>query len=233
MNNVQRFREVLNLLDNGSIISFPSTNDNLRYGMDESGAIGCCIYDKDKGWTDELLMTDFTYSSWLETVTRSYKELYDNMFDIDFFSFKNTPAICITTNGETDKYGKAVMGKGNALQFKKLFPGIEIKLGKYLKQYGNRAFYLGTYQIKDSNSDIYLEVKIISFPTKHKWKDNSDITLINKSCEQIIEICNKFNIETCFIPVPGCGNGGLNYSVTVKPVLELMLDDRFYICFNQ
>lgn len=48
MNKAQRLREVLNLFDNGSIIKFPSTDENNRYGMDDNGRLGCLIYDAEK-----------------------------------------------------------------------------------------------------------------------------------------------------------------------------------------
>jgi hypothetical protein len=234
MNNSQRFRQVLNLLDNGYSISFPTIkNDNNKYVMDEDGEIGICTYDENGKETDEMLVTDFGYGNWLDTISHGYKELYGDMFSVVDFTFTTPPALCITTNGDIDKNGNAVMGKGNALEFKKLFPGIETKLGAYLKQYGNRVFNLGSYRLQSVTDGDYVDIKILTFPTKHHWKENSDITLITKSCEQIIEVCNKFKIETCFLPVPGCGNGGLNYKTTVKPILELMLDDRFYICFNK
>ena len=233
INKVQRFREVLNLFDNGSTISFPSMDESHRYGMDDNGKLGCLLYNAEKGFTDQLLETDFNYNNWLETVSHSYKELYDNMFEVIDFSFSAPPALVITTNGDIDKNGNAVMGKGNALEFKKLFPGIEKKFADYLNKYGNRAFNLGDYRLQSAIDGDYVDIKILTCPTKHSWKNNSDLTLITKSCEQLVEMCNKFKIDTCFLPVPGCGNGGLNYKNTVKPVLDLILDERFYVCFNK
>lgn len=230
MNKVQRFREVLNLLDNGSIIGLPYETGT-RCAMSEVGEIGYCTVNEKGEFTEEILSVDYSYNNWLNTVSKGYRELYDNMFDVVDLASTPEVALCITTNGEIDKKGNAVMGKGNALEFKKLFPGIETKLAGYLKQYGNRAFYLGDYWLKMPNGSS-AKIKILTCPTKHTWKENSDLTLITKSCEQLVEICNKFNIETCFLPIPGCGCGGLNYQTTVKPVLELTLDERFYVCFN-
>lgn len=139
-----------------------------------------------------------------------------------FYLPKTTEAVCITTNGIVDKNGNAVMGKGIALQAKNLFH-CEAKLGQYLKTYGNRCFNLGRYK---RDNEIFT---LISFPTKHHWKEKSDITLICKSAIELIAICDKFNITKCYLPLIGCGAGGLNWEVDVEPRLFNMLDDRFII----
>ena len=141
-----------------------------------------------------------------------------------FYLPKTTEAVCITTNGITDKNGNAVMGKGIALQAKNLFH-CETKLGKYLKAYGNRCFNLGRYKRKQDNEIFTL----ISFPTKHHWKEMSDIALIRKSAKELTAICDKFNITKCYLPPVGCGAGGLNWEVDVEPWLSKALDDRFII----
>lgn len=229
MDSVNRLREVLNLFNNGHILEFSNNKDH-RYGMDEDGHIGCIIHDG-KDYTSQLLETDFSYNSWLDMSSKGYKELYDlDMFDVMDINLEGKIALAVTTNGQVNAKGEAIMGKGIALQFKNRFPQLPQILGGYLKQYGNRAFNLGPYKIKTDNGSKM--ITIISFPTKHSWKDNSDLTLISKSAEQVVEMCNKFKIDTCFLTPPGCGNGSLNYENTVKPVLELTLDERFYVCVN-
>jgi hypothetical protein len=139
-----------------------------------------------------------------------------------FYLPKTTEAVCITTNGIVDKNGNAVMGKGIALQAKNLFH-CEAKLGQYLKTYGNRCFNLGMCK---RDNDVFT---LFSFPTKHHWKEMSDITLIYKSAEEIMQMCDKFGITKCYLPPVGCGAGGLNWEVTVEPWLSNILDDRFII----
>lgn len=131
-------------------------------------------------------------------------------------------AVCITTNGIVKKDGNAVMGKGIALEANKRF-NISARLGEYLKQYGNRAFNMGTYQNGAAT------IRLFTFPTKHDWKDISDINLICKSAEEVIAMCDKFGIQRCFMPAPGCGNGGLSWEVLVKNWMTFMLDDRFHV----
>ena len=139
-----------------------------------------------------------------------------------FYLPKTTEAVCITTNGIVDKNGNAVMGKGIALQAKNLFH-CETLLGKYLKQYGNRCFNLGQYK---RDKEIFT---LFSFPTKHNWKDNSDINLICKSAEELVEMCKKFNITKCYLPLVGCGAGNLSWPVVEPWLSNILYDDIFVV----
>lgn len=142
----------------------------------------------------------------------------------DIFTLpQNNEAMCVTTNGIVKTNGHAVMGAGIALQANKKL-NLSAKLGSYLKQYGNRAFNLGKYQRQDGA--IFT---VFSFPTKHNFKDDSDINLICKSANELVEMCNKFGITKCYLTRPGCGCGKLNWEHTVKPWLEQILDDRFVV----
>ena len=142
----------------------------------------------------------------------------------DIFTLpQNNEAMCVTTNGIVKTNGHAVMGAGIALQANQKL-NLSAKLGSYLKQYGNRAFNLGKYQ--RPNGAIFT---VFSFPTKHNFKDDSDINLICKSANELVEMCNKFGITKCYLTRPGCGCGKLNWEHTVKPWLEQILDDRFVI----
>jgi hypothetical protein len=98
-------------------------------------------------------------------------------------------------------------------------------LGSYLKQYGNRCFNLGKYK---RDNEIFT---LFSFPTKYHWKEDSDVTLICKSAEQLVEMCNKFNITKCYLPPVGCGAGNLKWN-NVEPWLSVILDDRFIVVFR-
>lgn len=72
-------------------------------------------------------------------------------------------------------------------------------------------------------------VRVLTCPTKHDWRDRSDLTLIRRSCEQLVAICDKFGVRTCYLPRPGCANGGLDWETQVRPVVEPILDDRFVV----
>lgn len=146
--------------------------------------------------------------------------------------FAVTEAMCVTTNGIVKANGHAVMGAGIAKQADDCFHLSE-KLGIYLKQYGNRAFNLGVYQRVYVSEPAPVNFHVFSLPTKHHWKEDSDITLICKSCEQLVEMCNKFGITKCYLTPPGCGCGNLNYENLVKPWISQILDDRFIVVDNR
>jgi hypothetical protein len=145
-----------------------------------------------------------------------------------FEKCRDGDVVCVTTNGMVNKNGKLVMGAGNAKYFRDTFKGIDIILGKYVKIFGNRVFKFQKVKIKDSEN-----MTIFSFPTKHNWKDKSDLDLIETSCIQLKESVEKFNIlGNIYIPAPGCSLGGLNWETEVKPIIERILkEDKYIICF--
>lgn len=118
--------------------------------------------------------------------------------------------VCITTNGMLKQDGTAVMGAGIAKEAADRFPDLPRRLGENISKYGNRLF-------------IYRDIRIITFPTKHDWKDKSDLELIRKSCRELMEVAHKFGIERISLPKPGCSNGGLSWD-DVRPAIEPILD---------
>jgi hypothetical protein len=129
--------------------------------------------------------------------------------------FRDGDAICVTTNGEVMKNGKAVMGAGNAKFVRDTFPGIDLKLANYLGRFGNRVFDLGRFEYQGR------QLNIVSFPTKHEWKNNSVVELISKSANELSELLKKRQFGTVYLPVPGCSNGKLKWS-EVSPALSIL-----------
>lgn len=134
-------------------------------------------------------------------------------------------AVCITTNGIVKQNGHAVMGAGIAKEANQRF-SCSKKLGELLTKYGNHVYDLG--EMQGMGGTFHL----ISFPTKHHWKDKSDITLIRQSATELSALCDKLNIQTCYLTPPGCGCGRLNWDYDVEPVLKSLLDDCFTIVFR-
>jgi hypothetical protein len=125
-------------------------------------------------------------------------------------------AVCITTNGEIKKNGRAVMGAGVARSFRDRIKNIDLLLADSLKHYGNtcRIFHkIG-------------KVNIIAFPTKNLWRDHSDINLIRKSAKELKQVIIEHKLNTILLPKTGCSNGGLIWN-NVKDVLEEELYDEF------
>ncbi len=127
--------------------------------------------------------------------------------------------IVIPTNGEVRANGKAVMGKGLALQASKRIPWLAERLGIRLKTMGNQLY-------------VYSTVKIIAFPTKHNWRDPSDIDLIRKSAESMFRFFEHHadleNEPWAVIPKVGCGLGQLDWA-DVEPVLDQYLPDNVWV----
>lgn len=143
-------------------------------------------------------------------------------------------AVCVTTNGIVRKDGKAVMGAGIAKYARDMFRGVDKRLGRNIKDYGNRAFSLGWQPgitaPQDSAWQQAARFMLLTFPTKHDWKENSDVNLIRQSCRQVMELADEYSLDTVYLPCPGCSNGHLDYARDVRPVLTEELDDRFMVC---
>lgn len=131
--------------------------------------------------------------------------------------------IVITTNGEVKDTGEAVMGKGIALQAKQRFPDLAKELGARIK--GCPMPY-GEYSVGNTLK-VFHKYRIITFPTKNKWREKSDLNLIEESCRQLKEASHGVQ-HNHYMVRPGCGNGKLDWR-DVKPILEKYLDDRFIV----
>lgn len=127
--------------------------------------------------------------------------------------------ICVTTNGILNYKSELIMGKGIALEAKLRYPNLAMVLGRHIIKNGNVPCLV-------SNEDGRI---IISFPTKHHWRDKSDIELIKESARRLVMIADFQHLEEVYLPHVGCSNGGLNWNY-VKSNIENILDDRFIAC---
>lgn len=142
------------------------------------------------------------------------KELHGNLWDMQ------GDWLCITTNGMIRKDGTAVMGRGIALQAKERVTDIEKSLAKSLTAKGNVVSVIGRYQNK----------WIVAFPTKHHWRDDSTIELIQTSARQLKEHFDKQPIKPLvLLPRPGCANGKLNWDDVKRAIEPILTDDHFII----
>jgi hypothetical protein len=123
--------------------------------------------------------------------------------------------IVVTTNGVLNHQGRAVMGRGVAKQAADRFPNLPWRLGDWIRYHGNYAHY-------------FESLSLITMPVKHYWHQKADLNLIARSAEYLMQIANVFRLQEVYMPRPGCGNGNLQWR-HVKPVIELILDDRFTV----
>lgn len=133
--------------------------------------------------------------------------------------------ICIPTNGIVKKNGLATMGAGLAKQAAIKYPELPRKLGKELKHY-NKVYAFPQY-VTTGNLSVR-DVIIFTVPTKHHWKDNSDIELIEKSLEQLTFYVKAACLKRVLITKLGCGLGKLDWN-QVHPLMSKYLDDRFVL----
>jgi hypothetical protein len=157
----------------------------------------------------------------------------------DLFDSEKADAICITTNGFVNSQGSCTMGAGNALQAKQRWPGIQMRLGALILKKENLVHLLTVGEAGELRIPLFgfaglqhhrVPYHIVSFPTKHHWKDNSDLKLIEQSARQLVELAATMNWHTGIVlPRPGCGLGKLSWKGEVRPLLEPILDDRFYV----
>ena len=141
---------------------------------------------------------------------------------IDLWSIP-ADAVVITTNGDVNASGRAVMGRGCAKEAKQYFPGIDLTLAVSLKCYGNHA------QVLKIVGDPYERTfALISFPVKHHWYEDADYGLIVRSTHELVRIVGANGYQTVVAPRFGCGNGKLSWKM-VRPMIAGLLDDRFVI----
>ena len=103
----------------------------------------------------------------------------------DIFTLPNNKAeeniVCVTTNGIIKRDGTAVMGAGIAKTANLRFKVAE-KLADSLRTNGNVVSDLGTYYWKTSRFHL------VAFPTKHDWRNPSDLQLILEGYSDDYEI---------------------------------------------
>jgi len=124
----------------------------------------------------------------------------------------------VTTNGIVGRSGNLIMGAGVAKKAMQVHPWLPSVLGAWVKEHGNTPF-------------LDVEAGIITLPTKHDWKDPSDLDLIVSSVKRVVVLVNALPFpeeRRIAMTRPGCGNGRLRWS-DVKDAIEPLLDDRFFV----
>ena len=105
-----------------------------------------------------------------------------------------------------------VMGKGLALSFKNKFPN---NFEKYKKYCQSGDLTVGKLLITFENNK-----KIINFPTKIHWKDNSKMKFIEDGLEKLKFAIKKRNIKSIAMPKIGCGLGGLDWNTVFREICK-------------
>lgn len=158
----------------------------------------------------------------------------------DLFSFvleDGVDAICIPTSANYTSRGLAIMDFGNAKICAERWPETSKRLGKMLIALKtNVPFIIGAVDIdgkyleptRDLKKDKRFKSFIFSFPIINKFKDGTNIQLIRQSATLLKDYVNQFNLTHVISPRIGVDVGDLLWS-DVKPIIEIILDDRFSI----
>ncbi len=126
--------------------------------------------------------------------------------------------IAITTNGTVTSFGRAVLGKGVALQARQRYPWLPKHLAARLRETGNRP-------------QAFSNIKLVTFPVKRDWWERADLQLIEKSCDWLYRLREQAGIQEQYMVRPGCGAGGLKWE-QVEPILSKQLDDKFVVVYQ-
>lgn len=126
----------------------------------------------------------------------------------------------ITTNGTLKDNGRAVMGRGVALQATKRYFGMKLALGALLKRQGNHVGIIDP----DCGG-----IPLVSFPVKHVYNERADLELIARSAAELVALTEKEGWTAVVLPRPGCNNGRRSWVTEVRPILLPVLDDRFTV----
>lgn len=159
------------------------------------------------------------------------KDLFEMIFDSE------TDAICLTTNGQYNRYGHAIMGGGCAGIAAEKWPELPRNLGKCLKVFGSNIPYIigatdddGNYLKPDHEmiKDKKFKCLIFSFPTINRLADGGNLQLVKQSATIMKDHADHYKLKKIVCPRPAVGIAGLEWS-DVKKEIEDILDDRFLI----
>tara|TARA_R110000851_G_scaffold287040_1_gene440956 strand:+ start:385 stop:903 length:519 start_codon:yes stop_codon:yes gene_type:complete len=152
--------------------------------------------------------------------------------------------LCITTNGYIKATGECVMGMGCAKQAATINKKIPRLLGNAIKKNGNvvnhiidgKKLALYSFPVKPvsakcladkSNVVRHMKDKVQAHFPVMGWACVAQASIIVKSAKELVELADANGWTKVVIPRPGCGAGELNWA-DIKPLLDQVLDDRFY-----
>lgn len=107
---------------------------------------------------------------------------------------------------------RGVMGKGIALQFKRIYPDMFKRYRDHCEH--NRLTIGRLFLYKTPHKWV------LNFPTKEHWRNPSRVEYIEKGLQKFVSIYDELGITSIAFPALGCGNGELNYEEQVGPLME-------------
>jgi ribA/ribD-fused uncharacterized protein len=130
----------------------------------------------------------------------------------------------ITTNQQTKPSSQgrlAVMGRGVAEAAARHYPDLALRYGERVAA----GHYYHYFAVE----------RLLMVPTKVHWRDPSHLELIQTGLERLQRwAAHHPEVPEIRLPPLGCGNGGRNWRVEVRPLCEQLLQDpRFVLCLTE
>ncbi len=126
-------------------------------------------------------------------------------------SLLDSPALALINTVNT----VGVMGKGIALSFKKLYPAM---FAEYQRLCGQKKLDIGKLFVYTTPNKI-----VVNFPTKTHWRLPSRPEYIEAGLCAFVAHYSDYGISSASFPRLGCGNGKLDWSTQVQPLMECYL----------
>ena len=123
----------------------------------------------------------------------------------------NSPAQVLVNTVNT----VGVMGKGVALEFKRLYPEM-YKQYRALCEAGQ--FDIGLLWLYKSSNKW-----VLNFPTKKHWRNPSRVEYIEAGLQKFVATYVEMGIHSIAFPPLGCGNGQLDFEQQVQPLMHRYL----------
>ena len=135
------------------------------------------------------------------------------LISTDIWKRHKPPAsvIVIPTNTTVGKHKRAIMGRGLAAQANKLYPMLSGLYGRRISK--------GT---TIDGFTYFRKLGLIMLPVKRHYSDIADIKLIASGMELVAELMHAMGdaIRRVYVPMLGCGFGGLSYEVVLPIILQ-------------
>lgn len=151
----------------------------------------------------------------------------DALGDLWTYGGNSVVARVITTNGFVKRDGRAVMGRGCAMEARDRFRGLDSWLGEQIGRFGNRLAAAPPNPAKGR------PFWLITFPVKPVSGPNgepgfscpADPAIIRESATDLLSFTLGMLPDggDIVLPRPGCGNGRLSWD-SIRPLLAEELD---------
>lgn len=110
-----------------------------------------------------------------------------------------------------------IMGKGIAAEYKKRYP----------EMFRRYAEFCASGMLTTGRLYLYRSPNkwVLNFPTKRHWRNPSKVEYIEDGLKKFVATWAEYGITSISFPQLGTGNGGLNWTKDVQPLMEQYLKD--------